>query len=148
AWAGEPNDTGSAAAAESLFQEGRKLMESKHYADACAKFAASHKAAPAIGTLLNLADCYEKNNQLASAYARFHDAIALAQRVGRTNREQTGRERGDKRAPRLIKLSILSRTSGLDVKLDGNPIDPAALSTPVPVDPGKHTVEATAKGKK
>src|SRR5262245_42617967 len=119
AWAGEPNDAGSAAAAESLFQEGRKLMETKHYNEACAKFAASHKAAPAIGTLLNLADCYEKNSQPASAWARFHDAIALAQRLGRTNREQTARDRADRLEPRLIKLSILSRASGLEVKLDG-----------------------------
>jgi hypothetical protein len=34
------------------------------------------------------------------------------------------------------------------VKLDGNPIDAAALGTPIPVDPGKHTIDASAKGKK
>jgi len=139
---------GNAAAAESLFQEGRKLMDAKRYGDACSKFAASQKMAPAIGTLLNLADCYEKNNQLASAWARFHEAIALAQRLGRGNREQTARERAEKIEPRLIKLSILARASGIDVKLDGNPIDPSVIGTPIPVDAGKHTVEASAKGKK
>ncbi|MBX3203643.1 MAG: hypothetical protein KF764_01180 [Labilithrix sp.] len=139
---------GGAAAAESLFQEARKLMDTKRYGEACPKFAASQRLAPAIGTLLNLADCYEKNNQLASAWARFHEAIALAQRLGRANREQTARERAEKLEPRLIKLSILSRSSSVEVKLDGNPIDPAALGTPIPVDPGKHTLEASAKGKK
>ena len=139
---------GGAAAAESLFQEGRKAMDAHRYSDACPKFLASQKLAPAIGTLLNLADCYEKNNQLASAWARFHEAIALAQRLNRQNREQTARERADKLEPRLIRLSILSRTSGVEVKLDGNVIDPAALGTPIPVDAGKHTLEATAKGKK
>lgn len=139
---------GTAAAAESLFQEGRKLMDAKRYGEACPKFAASQKMAPAIGTLLNLADCYEKNNQLASAWARFHEAIALAQRLGRTAREQTARERADKLEPRLIKLTILSRTAGVEVKLDGAPIDSAAMATPIPVDPGRHSVEATAKGKK
>lgn len=138
----------NAAAAESLFQEARKLMDARKYSEACPKFAASQKAAPAIGTLLNLADCYERNNQLASAWVRFHEAIALAQRLGRANREQTAKERADKLEPRLIKLSILARASGLEVKLDGTAIDPAALGTPIPVDPGKHTVEATAKGKK
>jgi hypothetical protein len=141
------NDT-SAAAAEAAFQEGRKLMDAKRYADACPKFAASQKIAPAIGTLLNLADCYEKNNQLASAWAKFHEAIALAQRLGRANREQTARERADKLEPRLIKLSILVRASGIDVKLDGTQIDPAVLGTPIPVDAGKHSIEASAKGKK
>jgi hypothetical protein len=138
----------NAAAAEASFQEGRKLMEAKRYAEACPKFAASQKSAPAIGTLLNLADCYEKNNQLASAWTKFHEAIALAQRLGRSNREQTARERADKLESRIIKLSILAHASGLDVKLDGNPVDPAVLGTPIPVDAGKHTLEATAKGKK
>lgn len=139
---------GGAAAAESLFQEGRKAMDAKRYGEACPKFLASQKLAPAIGTLLNLADCYEKNNQLASAWARFHEAIALAQRLNRPNREQTARERADKIEPKLIKLSILSRASSIEVKLDGNVIDPAALGTPIPVDAGKHTLEASAKGKK
>lgn len=139
---------GGAAAAESLFQEGRKLAESKRYGDACPKFAASYKIAPAIGTLLNLADCYEKNGQLASAWARFHEAIAFAQRLGRADREQTARDRADKLERRLIKLSIVSASNAIDVKLDGNPIDPAVLGTPIPVDPGKHTIEASAKGKK
>src|SRR5690606_29844380 len=111
-------------------------------------FLASHKLAPAIGTLLNLADCYEKNNQLASAWARFHEAIALAQRLGRANRERTARERAERLEPRLIKMTISSRASGIDVKLDGNAIDPAVLGTPIPVDAGKHTIEASAKGKK
>ena len=146
--AGATENDGTAAAAESVFQEARKLMDARRYIEACPKFAASQKMAPAIGTLLNLADCYEKNNQLASAWARFHEAIALAQRLGRTNREQTAKERADKLEPRLIKLTILSRTSGVDVKLDGAPIDPAALATPIPVDAGKHMLEATAKGKK
>jgi len=142
------DNEGGAAAAESLFQEGRKAMDAKRYADACPKFAASQKLAPAIGTLLNLADCYEKNNQFASAWAKFHEAIALAQRLGRGNREQTARERADKLEPRLIKLTIQSHSSGLEVKLDGNTIETAALGTAIPVDAGKHSLEATAKNKK
>jgi hypothetical protein len=143
----QPGESG-AAAAESLFQEARKLMDAKRFAEACPKLAASHKLAPAVGTLLNLADCYERNGQLASAWVRFHEAIALAQRLGRADREKTATDRADKLEPRLIKLTIKSRESGLEVKLDGNVLDSAALGTAVPVDPGKHTIDATAKGKK
>lgn len=142
-----PEGEEGAAAAETLFQEARKLADDKRYAEACPKFAASQKAAPAIGTLLNLADCYEKNNQLASAWSRFREAIALAQRLGRANREQTARERADRLEPRLIKLVILSHGTS-DVKLDGAFLDPAVLGTPLPIDAGKHTIEAVAKGKK
>ena len=143
----EPSE-GGAAAAESLFQEARRLMDAKRYSEACPKLVASQKIAPAVGTLLNLADCYEKAGQLASAWARFHEAIALAQRLGRADREKTARERADKLEPRLIKLSITTQEKDVEVKLDGNVLDAAALGTPVPVDPGKHAIEAAAKGKK
>jgi hypothetical protein len=139
---------GGAAAAESLFQEARKLMDAKRYSEACPKLVASHKLAPAVGTLLNLADCYERAGQNASAWARFHEAIALAQRLGRPDREKTARERADKLEPRLIKLTITAQDTNLDVKLDGNALDSSVLGTAVPVDPGKHTVDAKAKGKK
>jgi len=144
--AGGDNEGGQAAA-ESLFQEARKLMDAKKYGEACPKLAASHKLSPAVGTLLNLADCYEKDGKLASAWARFHEAVALAQRLGRPDREKTARDRADKLEPRLIKLSILAKEN-VEVKLDGNVLDPAVLGSPVPVDPGKHAIEASAKGKK
>jgi hypothetical protein len=143
----EPSE-GGAAAAESLFQEARKLIDAKRYSEACPKLVASHKLAPAVGTLLNLADCYEKAGQLASAWARFHEAIALAQRLGRPDREKTARDRADKLEPRLIRLTIVTLEKDSEVKLDGNVLDSAVLGTPVPVDPGKHAIEASAKGKK
>ena len=143
----EPSE-GSAAAAESLFQEARKLIDAKRFSEACPKLVASHKLAPAVGTLLNLADCYERAGQLASAWARFHEAIALAQRLGRPDREKTAKDRADKLEPRLIRLTIVSQENGTEVKLDGNVLDPAVLGTAVPVDPGKHAIEASAKGKK
>lgn len=131
--------------AEQLFKEGRAAAEAKRYDEACPKFAASQKADPAIGTLLNLADCYEKNNQLASAWTTFLEAVSFATRINRPDRRQTAQERADKLEPRLVKLTILARASGIDVKFDGAP---AVLGTAFPVDPGKHTIEATAKGKK
>ena len=143
----DPSEGGSAAA-ESLFQEARKLMDAKRFGEACPKLVASHKLAPAVGTLLNLADCYERGGQLASAWARFHEAIALAQRLGRPDREKTARERADRLEARLIKLTIKGSEPGVEVKLDGNVLDPTVLGTPVPIDPGKHTIDASAKGKK
>lgn len=147
AHAAEPSE-GGAAAAESLFQEGRRAMEAKRYGEACPKFLASYKLSPAIGTLLNLADCYEKNGQLASAWARFHEAVGLAARLGRADRERTARERAEKLEPRMIRLTILAQEPQIEVKLDGNAIDSAVLGAPIPIDPGKHTIEASAKGKR
>jgi len=138
----------SGAAAEALFQEGRKLVDAKRYGEACPKLLASHRLAPAPGTLLNLADCYERDGKLASAWARFREAISLAQKVGRPDREKSARQGADRLEPRLIKLTILAKEPGVEVKLDGTALDAAALGTPVPVDAGKHTIDASARGKK
>jgi hypothetical protein len=123
-------------------------MDAKRFSEACPKLVASHKLSPAVGTLLNLADCYERAGQNASAWARFHEAIALAQRLGRPDREKTARERADRLEPRLIRLSIVAADKDVEVKLDGAVLDPAVLGTPIPIDPGRHTIEASAKGKR
>lgn len=137
----------NAAAAEAQFQEGRKLMEAKRYGEACPKFLASYKLGPAAGTLLNLADCYEKNGQIASAWTRFHEAIALAQRANRPDREKVARERADKLEPRLSWIVVRSASSDVAVKLDGAAVDPSSLGDAMAIDPGKHTIEGTAPGK-
>jgi len=135
------------AAAEALFTAGRQLVEQGKFADACPKFSASYKLAPALGTLLNLADCYEKAGQYASAWARFTEAIGQSQRAGRADREKTARERAAKLEPKLSRLTIVA-TGDVEVRRDGTLLDAGALGTAVPVDPGKHVIEARARGKK
>jgi len=140
--------------AESAFQEAFKLSRAGHYAEACPKFLASYKLAPAFGALINLADCYENIGQSASAWTRFHEAIALAKRLGQQSREKMARDRAERIEPQLIRLTITSQepiaphVPHVTVKIDGNEIDHAVLGTAIPIDPGKHTVEATAAGKK
>jgi hypothetical protein len=138
-----------AATAEALFQEGRKLMEAGLPTAACPKFLESQKLAPGVGTLLNLADCYEQTGQTATAWATFNQAIAAAQHAGRADREKTARERASQLERKLSKLNITvaDKSEGLEVRRDGVVVERAAFGKPVPVDPGKHVVEATAPGK-
>jgi hypothetical protein len=37
--------------------------------------------------------------------------------------------------------------TGLEIRRDGVPVQPAELGSPIPVDPGPHTIEAAAPGK-
>jgi len=55
-------------AAQSLFEEGVRLMKEKKYAEACPKLAESHKLEPGGGTDFNLAICPEGEGKPATAY--------------------------------------------------------------------------------
>src|SRR5262245_16290948 len=74
------------AAAQALFDEAQKRVAAGDYEQACPKFKASYALDPGGGTLLNLADCLEKQGRTASAWSTFKDALVLARRDGRSER--------------------------------------------------------------
>lgn len=140
------------AAAQSLFDEGRRLMTEGKFAQACPKLAESEKLDPGVGTQFNLADCYEKLGQTASAWAGFLEAVSTAKSMGQVDREKVARDRAAALFPRLSKLTIVSPgaegVAGLEIKRDGAVVGRALWGTAIPVDPGAHVLEATAPGKK
>jgi len=140
------------AAAETLFQEARDLMGARKFADACRKLEASYKLDPAVGTALNLGDCFEQDKRSASAWGAFREAEDLARRSGDVAREAEARRRSSALESKLVRLRIdvpkQSRVQGLVVRRDGFVVDPAMFASQVPVDPGKHVVEATAPGRR
>lgn len=139
------------ATAKVLFDDAQKLMEEKRFPEACAKFAASSKKVPKVGTLLNLADCYEKNNQLASAWATYNEAIALGRKQNRPEYEEFAKKKTSEIEPKLIRLTIAVapdvRVPGMRIERDGAAIEEGEWSTDVPLDAGKHTIVVTAPKK-
>jgi hypothetical protein len=139
------------ATAEALFNEGRHLMSEGRYEEAIQKLKASQDLDPGLGTLLNLAECYERVGRTASAWAEYREIAALARQTGAREREQLAEEKSQELESKLSKLAI-SVAPGVDptsVKItrDGNLVRTAELGIAIPVDPGTHTVEATAPGK-
>jgi hypothetical protein len=140
---------GDKTTAEALFAEGRRLMAAGNYAAACPKFAASQKVDQGLGTSLNLADCYEKTGRTASAWAEYREAASTARSTGSKEREQFARSHAEALEKGLARLTLTASRAPADVRItrDGVAVDRGALGTAVPLDPGRHVIEAVAPGK-
>jgi hypothetical protein len=139
-----------AATAEALFREARDLATKGNYVAACPKFAASQRLDPGYGTLYNLAECLAHQGRTASAWAAFHEAAAVAKSAGQADREAKalrGAQAVEGKLERMV-IKVKAPVGGLVIKRSGVTIDEAAWGSPLPIDPGKHVVEATAPGKK
>jgi hypothetical protein len=135
-------------AAEALFAEARALVAKGDHAAACPKFEASLKLDPALGTRLNLADCYEALGRVTSAWAMFRSA-ADAARAANDNRAGFATNRAKALEPRLPKLVIKLKgdaPTGLIIKRAGEIVDASLIGTEIFVDPGTFTIVASAPG--
>ncbi|HEY3820990.1 MAG TPA: hypothetical protein VGL81_27690 [Polyangiaceae bacterium] len=137
-------------AAEALFEDGRRLVAAGSFAEACPKFADSERLDPSAGTLLNLASCYEKLGRTATAWATYREAASAASATGRTEYLATAQRHADALAPTLsrLTLTVAQPVEGLQVTRDGVRVERAEWGTPIPVDPGSHSLAATAPGHK
>jgi hypothetical protein len=143
--------------AETLFNEGRDLLRAGKTAEACDRFAASVARFESVGVAkktvaatLNLADCREQNQQLATSWATFLRAATLAQNAGLRTAAAEARKRAGLLQPRISYLTIAiadaSRVEGLTIARDGAPVEPALWNQSVPIDGGTYVVSAVAPG--
>lgn len=139
------------AEAEGLFRAGKRLMGEKKFAEACAAFEASQNKDPQLTTLLNLADCREKNGQIATSWGLFVDA----ERQTRGDKKQkainkSAKVRSGKLEKRVSYLIINvpddSRVDGLEITRNGEPVDELTWNRALPVDGGEYVVAGKAPG--
>ena len=138
------------ASAQAVFEDAKKLMAKGDFAAACPKFADSQQLDPAPGTQFNLANCYEKSGQTASAWATFKSAAASYKAHNRPDWETKARERAAALEAKLSKITITvadTAEGGLDVMRDGVSVVASERGTAIPADPGPHTITASAPGK-
>lgn len=138
------------ATAETLFNEALALLEGKKFAEACAKLEASQTLDPGVGTLLYLADCYQRVGRTASAWATFREAAYLAKDKA-DERESVAIDHARELEPQLSYLTVTvtsPTTAGLELEHNGKPLGSALWGSAFPVDPGAHTIDASAPGRK
>lgn len=140
---------GDQAAAESLFQAARELMDQQRYSEACPKFAEAQRLDPTLGTLLNLAKCHESEGKIATAWAEYRRVTVLARKDGQEDRAVVAEDLAAKLEPMIPKLRIEAPhgPDGIIIKRDGVQLGAGALDTAIAVDPGEHTIEAFAIGR-
>jgi len=137
----------AAAAADSLFREGRTAAARGDWDSAAKRFAESQRLSPAPGTLLNLALAEE---HLGRALAAWEHARALLDQLppadDRRAIAQALFERLDKRVPRLTLDGELP--VGARVELDGLGLEASSLGVALPVDVGRHSVRVVAPSRR
>jgi hypothetical protein len=136
------------ATAIAAYKQAEELAKQGKWKDACPLYEASYHADPKLGALLHAADCQEKIDHTATAWAQFNDAIELAHKTGDVKREDYARQRAAALEPKLAKLHLSPPKQlipGLSVKRDGADIT-VLVGTDIPLDPGDHVITATAPG--
>jgi hypothetical protein len=145
------------AAAKALFDHGLDELKKNNLPAACTAFAESYKLNPLPGALFTVAECEAKRGRIATAVKRYEEyltvfaALPRDKKAKQHGRDVLSKEQITKLTPDLPKVTLLvppDAPAGVVITLDGITVDRAALSAPLPVDPGDHTVFAHAPGAK
>lgn len=145
AWAQTEQDL---EAARKTFAEAMKDEEAKRFDDALAKFRVVQRVKDTVNVRYRIASCLDASGKLAQALtaytetAEFGRGDKAAAEVVRAATERAAQL--DKVVARLT-LVVVPRPDDADVRVDGVKIEPSALAAPITLDPGAHTVTASAK---
>lgn len=141
-----------AAAAQALFETGKRLLEDGKAPQACPKLEESLRLDPAIGTRFQLARCYEKIGRNASAWTLYLEVAAASRDKGQKDREKFARQEAARLEPTLSRLTIVvppeARFHQLEIKRNQVLVGRGQWEQALPVDPGQYQIEVTAPGKK
>lgn len=140
--------------AEALYQEALAAMDAHDYTKACPGLERVVLLRPgAIGAKLELATCYEAQDKLASAFNEYSLVQRLATASGQERRREKAAARARDIEARLafFTLVVSPEAAGLRelaITMDEVAIPRQEWGRPIPIDAGKHTLSASAPGRK
>jgi hypothetical protein len=128
--------------ATTLFNRALELLDEGRSEEACPLLQQAFEHARGVGIQYQLATCYVAIGRTASAHAHFTEVAEVAARAGQAERAEVARQKAAQLAPKLNRVRFSApAVEGLVVRIDGDVVEHAQ---PVPVDPGSHTISATA----
>lgn len=135
------------AAAQRLYEEGRRLMVRKKYAEACPKLEQVAELLPKQPAPHDtLGECYKALRRFGSAWEQFTVGQSMAQARGDLKRAAILAKKAKALEPKVAKIKIvvppeMLTTEGVSISRDGTVQDKALWNTAMPVDTGDHVIE-------
>jgi hypothetical protein len=153
--ADEDTTAADVAGARALGQEGVKLADSGNCRDAIDRLSRAERIFHAPTTLERLGECQVQVGKIVTGTENLNKVVREslppnAPAAFVQAQERAKRILADAR-PKIAKLRIVvtgPAEGSATVKVDGEPVPPAMLTSNRPTDPGEHTVEASAPGYK
>jgi hypothetical protein len=133
--------------AQALFEKGRALVADEKWKEACPLFEEALSLGAGIGTELNLGQCWMKIGKLVEAQKLFEGALRKTKDPSLQKAHDVAEQNLKDILERMPKLQIERGTlsESTTIYLDGTEL--VDTSEPIPVDPGKHVVEAVGAEK-
>ena len=139
-------------AARELFREATEDVDAGRFEVALEKFKRVAAVKETAAVRFNIGRCEESLGRSGTALADFE----LAEREARGDAKggdeiaRLAHEHAATVRPKVPRLSLVvpqHPPEGLSVSLDGGRLSPGTLGVPLPLDPGPHSVDATAPGR-
>ena len=138
--------------AEQLFVQGQEHLRRGHVDEACGLLEESQRSDAALGTLLNLAVCHQRQGRTATAFREYLAAAAWAESRGDEDAERAAFARTQSHALAsalsLLRIVVTNAPAGVTVRLDGSLLSANEVAVALPLDPGRHALEVLAPGKR
>lgn len=129
--------------AEEWFAKGRTELKDGRPAQALKSFEQAQAIEPALGTLLNIAECHERLGHDLVAWDLFNQAGAWAKRVREFERVELAEQRLRVIASRLVLVEVIGQTERAIVRLKGGLV---RSKQPVAILPGEFQLEVEEEG--
>lgn len=131
-----------------LFERGLAAFERGETAAACQLFEKSYALDGASGTLYNLAFCHQRAGLHWQARGEFLKLAAQMDREQKPDKARLAREGAAEAERHVPKLTLVmpSPNDAAWIELDGEALDEAGWSRPIPVAPGTHLITVGADG--
>lgn len=150
------DDSSARSSAQALFDEAVRALDAGDTALACPKLEEVARLLPGkAGALDTLARCHERAGRLASAWARYRQALDASRSSTSTRDLERERRIADAITalePRLARLTVDvpqdDRVApGLEIARDGAAVGLGAMAQALPVDAGRHVFRIQATGR-